>query len=470
MRFSSTLPLAAVAYAIVVPNVQDVEHWQEFLPSKESIENSVDKVVSSAKEEFDAFASSFEDVVSSVGESFRSAFDDVFPEQDSSDLDVETVLANGGHDHHGKKKPNATIYEAIKSSKHTTKFAALVDEHQSLVDILNSTKANYTLFVPTDAAFEHIPDHHKKPSKEFVEALLKYHVGVGLYPAGRLLATHTLPTALDESWLGGEPQRLRTRVGLFSGIRVNFYSKVIYGDYPATNGLIHAVNHILVPPPMVGRIISLFPGQFSTLLLAYEKTDFVSFIHGVKMEGSTVFAPTNDAFKHLGPAANAFLFNTDKGKKYLKALLKYHIVVNETLYSDAFYQSKSHDAVAGIGGEEDGEAGESGIKHYHVDLPSLLDNKNIAVDISRWAGIIDVKVNGYVHVEIQDGVARNGVIHVVSNVLVPNKAPGHKHEDEEDDGEIVDGEISVEDLVERLSPYVEEEEGESQSQNEWLDL
>jgi hypothetical protein len=55
---------------------------------------------------------------------------------------------------------------------------------------------------------------------------------------------------------------------------------------------------------MIGRVISLFPAQFSTLLLAYDKTDFVKFVHNVKMNGSTVFAPSNSAWERLGPKAN----------------------------------------------------------------------------------------------------------------------------------------------------------------------
>lgn len=187
---------------------------------------------------------------------------------------------------------------------------------------------------------------------------------------------------------------------------------------------------------MVGRELSLLPSEFSTLLLAYEKTDFVKFIHNVKMTGSTIFAPSNDAFSKLGPRANAFLFNTEKGLKFLTALLKYQIVANTTLYSDAIY-------------EADGEAEVDAAKHYHIDLPSLLDGKNIAVDVTKWGGFTRIKLNGWVPVVLQDGIAKNGVIHVVGRVPIPP----HHHKKEEE----LDGEIEVEDLIERLAEYVDEE-------------
>ena len=133
--------------------------------------------------------------------------------------------------------------------------------------------------------------------------------------------------------------------------------------------------------------------------------------------GGTLFAPTNRAFVRLGPRANAFLFS-DYGKKYLRALLKYHIVVNETLYSDAFYEhprEEGEDGKGGLFGSDDGDD-LLGLKQEvkRIDLPSLLDEKPISVEISRWKGFIHIKVNGRVPVVVQDGLARDGVIQVVS--------------------------------------------------------
>lgn len=159
-----------------------------------------------------------------------------------------------GHHGHGDDS-SFTIYELISKSKFTTKFAKLVDDHPSVVDLLNSTSANYTLFVPIDKAFEDIPDHHKHPSKEAVENALLYHIGVGEYPARKILHSYTLPTAYDEDWLGGEPQRLRTSVNL-GGVKLNFYSKVIAADIvscPAEQSSL-----IIANPSLFHRLTLLF--------------------------------------------------------------------------------------------------------------------------------------------------------------------------------------------------------------------
>lgn len=165
------------------------------------------------------------------------------------------------------------------------------------------------------------------------------------------------------------------------------------------------------------------------------------------MTGSTVFAPDNDAFSKLGPAANAFLFNTEKGLGYLKAILKYHIVPDQTVYSDAYYSSS--DGKADELDTELGERDDVGRGHYHLDVPTLLEDKSISIDVARWAGIIKVKLNGYIPIKVQDAVAKNGVIHLPSSVLIPP----HKHEDKKSQN--VEGEISVEELIERLDGYVD---------------
>jgi len=68
---------------------------------------------------------------------------------------------------HGE--PNQTVYQLISESKYTTKLAKLLDDYPDLIKTLNSTEANYTIFAPTDSAFEKIPDHAPKPTKEQLE-------------------------------------------------------------------------------------------------------------------------------------------------------------------------------------------------------------------------------------------------------------------------------------------------------------
>jgi uncharacterized surface protein with fasciclin (FAS1) repeats len=341
-------------------------------------------------------------------------------------------------------EPSHTIYELISQCAEASNFTALVNEHKDIVKLLNSTKSPHTVFVPHNDAFAHLPFDNHKPPKDWLRRALEYHIAPEAHTLHDLYKGETLETVLKEDWLGGEAQRLRTSFSL-RGFRLNFFTSVTHpNNVRATNGIVHAVDKVLCPPAMVGRELSLVPGMFSTLLLAFEKTDFVKFIHGVKMEGSTVFAPTNRAFTRLGARANAFLFNTDKGKVILKALLKYQIASNVTLYTDAVYRA------------DDGDAADAADdNHRHYDLETLLKGKRIAVDVDRLGPIVTMKVNGGAPVVIRDVPARNGVIQVVGRVPIPP----HKDCDRDGScGDESDGEISVEELVERLWEYVEKEE------------
>ncbi|KAF5710729.1 oxidoreductase [Fusarium mundagurra] len=429
MRSLLALTLATATSAFVIPEGLDAFNtWKDDL--KQTLEDIPTRFRKTLDEATEQLSTEFTAAIHNRLQD-EEAF---FPEDDVADESADIFGRTGGDftDH--------TTYELIAKSNYTKKFFKLVQKHEKFGKLLNSTDANYTLFVPTDEAFEHIPHHHKdKPSDEFVEAVLNYHLGIGEYPASRILFTHTIPTTLKEPLLGDKPQRLRTSVG-FSGVRVNLYSKVIAVNFKTKNGIIHAVNRILVPPPFIGKEISLFPAQFSTLLLAFEKTDFVKYIHNIPMVGSTVFAPPNDAWRRLGPRANAFLFNTETGKKYLKALLKYQIVPNITLYSDEVYYSDEKVSKKLYGHGDD----------FHIELPTLLE-RSVGVDVHTFKSWTTIVLNGHNVIRFNDAVAKNGVIQVPKTIPIPPHRKG-EHPSE------MEGEISVEELKERLEEYVEEDD------------
>lgn len=186
------------------------------------------------------------------------------------------------------------------------------------------------------------------------------------------------------------------------------------------------------------KIISLLPSEFSTLELALTKTGLNTTDH----PSGTLFAPSNFAFASLGPRINAFLFS-EHGLPYLKALLKYHMVPDHTLYSDAYYKVEAENSIPKNG-------------HFHVDLPTALEDRSLSIDIARYYAFIEMKINSFSRVSVFDGVASDGVIHVVSNVIVPPKKLGgigsrlsKWHFWSQPD------EMTVEELVGRLDPYVQ---------------
>jgi uncharacterized surface protein with fasciclin (FAS1) repeats len=480
MKLLQLLPLAALTAGFVIPDEQvlaDVaiethdkaESWYERLPSKEEIASIIKKPIDVFENAVDDALAFIDDKTGIVTHNLEEAeyaikgWLEPGAETDYEGFEFFEDL-DENHDHperpppppphhppphhppphhppphhppphhppHRKRphhpphhhKSNKTIYQLISESKYTTKLAKLIADDEDLVKVLNSTKANHTVFAPTDKAFEKLPKHGDKPSKEVIKKVLLYHVAPGLFPAGRVLFDRTVPTLLNEPSLGDNPQRIAARLSL-RGVTLNFYSKVVAVNIGATNGIIHGIDSILLPPPPALKILEFLPSEFSTLLLGLGKTGLLKEIEDAPHTGGTLFAPSNFAFKKLGPKINAFLFSKH-GEKYLKALLQYHIVPNQTLYQTAFYNGtgKSEDIGSNDFMAEDGEHDKK-YPYYHFDLPTLLDDRTLSVDVGRYGPFLSIKVNGFVRISVADGVAKDGVIHVPTNVLIPGRIQG----------------------------------------------
>lgn len=130
--------------------------------------------------------------------------------------------------------------------------------------------------------------------------------------------------------------------------------------------------------------------------------------------------------------------------------MKYHVVANQTLYSNTFYPPPASDSIESL----DEVNTDVHPPYVHLDLPTLLEDKSLAIDLTRYGPFISFKINGFTRVVVQDGIAKDGVIQVVNNVLIPPKAPGGPGGAQASDywtGE----EMSVEELKGRLDRFVE---------------
>ncbi|KAL8811021.1 MAG: hypothetical protein Q9200_002138 [Gallowayella weberi] len=449
MKLTNILPLAALSTAFVLPEQQlfselAVESHRTAdsafhkLPSKDQVLDKIEHSVEKLGNEFDKVVKCSKHALDSAIDYAAETGNHVSNKVQKAGFEASSWMDSTSHlglnDHHDK--PNQTIYQLISTSKYTTKLAAAIDEYPDLVVLLNGTIANYTFFAPIDSAFEKIPDEAPKPSKEQLKKVLLYHLSPEFYPAGKVLVTHTVPTALTVDTVGIGPQRVSTNIGL-KGLTVNFYARIIAIDIFGTNGVIHGIDSLLIPPPNVVDIIQFLPGEFSTVELGLTKTGLLPVLNDTSTHiGGTFFAPSNFAFQKLGPKINGFLFSS-YGQKYLKALLEYHVVANRTLYSDAYYAAESVD-------NQDIPKGV-----FHIDLPTLLKDKSLNVNVARYGRLIVIRINGFSQVTIEDGIAADGVIQVVSDVLIPPKRIDRM--DQHYHGE----ELTVENLKERLEPLVE---------------
>jgi uncharacterized surface protein with fasciclin (FAS1) repeats len=98
----------------------------------------------------------------------------------------------------------------------------------------------FTVFAPTDAAFEKVPAKSLKAlgkDKAKLKRVLLYHVVSGRKAAKRVVKRSSVKT------LNGKRVRIRVRKG---DVFVD-KAKVVTPDVRASNGIIHAVNRVLMP-------------------------------------------------------------------------------------------------------------------------------------------------------------------------------------------------------------------------------
>jgi uncharacterized surface protein with fasciclin (FAS1) repeats len=132
-----------------------------------------------------------------------------------------------------------TIVEIASGAPNFKTLVAAV-KAAGLADTL-SGKGPFTVFAPTDAAFAKLPagtvDTLLKPeNKEKLKAILLYHV-----VAGKVLSTDL--KAGNVKTLEGQD----VKIDLADGVHVND-AKVVKADIIASNGVIHVIDTVLIPP------------------------------------------------------------------------------------------------------------------------------------------------------------------------------------------------------------------------------
>ncbi|MDV4343277.1 fasciclin domain-containing protein [Methanoculleus sp. YWC-01] len=103
----------------------------------------------------------------------------------------------------------------------------------------------YTIFAPTDEAFNRLSETVTEelfddPKGNLAETLL-YHMAPGRYAAAEIAANDTVPT------VQGNPVSVDAAGG---NVAVNG-ARVTRADIPAANGVIHAIDAVMIPPDVI---------------------------------------------------------------------------------------------------------------------------------------------------------------------------------------------------------------------------
>ena len=303
-------------------------------------------------------------------------------------LALSASLTGCGNDHDETVLPAPKNLAQVASEQGFTALGAAVSK-AGIANTLTDPNAQLTVFAPTDAAFNALATRlgfadatamvNALPATA-LQSILAYHVLPARRASGDLNAAGT--SQATAYTYAGAPARLT--FDFSNGVRVTdaalTTATVTTANVTASNGVIHVVDKVLVPPGVLNVVqMAQANPQFSSLVGAVVAANLQGTLAGAGP--FTVFAPTNAAFaaapQGLTPAQ-------------LRTVLTYHVVGGQVLST----QIPFGQPVATVAGQN--------IVINAGTPPTIRDTTTVAARISA------------VYVR-----ASNGVIHVVDKVLIP---------------------------------------------------
>lgn len=274
-----------------------------------------------------------------------------------------------------------------------------------LAPTLANPALNATVFAPTDAAFAKLPAPFNNPANingisdpaqiNALRNILLYHVLGTEVRRNQIAAGRSSAATLKPETVANDNRiYLSNSLGL---LLINGNSLVLLANVDATNGIIHVIDDVLLPPSQTIADIAIANPNFSTLVAALVKTNLAGVFTGAG--DFTVFAPTNSAFAALpAPFNNAANINGISNPAQVTALaniLKYHV---------------------------------TGSRYFAWDLGILQSiatiapapNNNLVGILGLNGGWVKGNANNqFSRIQPANILATNGVIQVIDRVLLP---------------------------------------------------
>ena len=270
---------------------------------------------------------------------------------------------------------NSTVVDIIvNSSDHNTLETAVI---QADLAVTLSGDGPFTVFAPTDAAFNALPNgvlDNVLADNNVLTAILLHHVHSGNALSTDLSDGMEVPTLNDDI----------LTVSINGEVVMIDMATVTVADIIASNGVVHVIDMVLLPETDDQTVMSIIANSPAHSIL--EEALLAAELDGT-LSGDgpfTVFAPSDDAFDGLPDGAlDLILANTEQ----LTNLLLNHVHSGNVLSTDL----------------SDG-----------MMVPTLNETE-LTVSIDGMTVMIDLAT-----VTQADLTASNGVVHIIDKVLLPD--------------------------------------------------
>jgi len=279
-----------------------------------------------------------------------------------------------------EEETNTIVDIAVGDAQFSTLVSAL--QRTNLVSTLQGD-GPFTVFAPTNDAFAALGVDLASISDDALTEILLYHVLGAEVKSTDLADGQTYASTAAATGPGGNAlSMLVEKSG--SGVIVNNSATVTTADVSADNGVIHIVNNVITPLDLVGHAQA--NSNFSSLVgaLAGAPGELVGVLQATGPY--TVFAPVNSGFDAISDVVA-----TLTGEQ-IASVLTYHVVSGANVLSTDL----SNDMTV-----------------------TTVNGQDFTVLIGEGVQLQDAGGNTS-DVLITDVQATNGVIHALSNVIIPS--------------------------------------------------
>jgi uncharacterized surface protein with fasciclin (FAS1) repeats len=283
--------------------------------------------------------------------------------------------------------PMSIVDVATENGNFNILVAAL--QSTGLDTTLADLDSSFTVFAPTDAAFEKLPAGTlDNLTSEQLSNILLYHV-----LPGKVMADGAINIAQSADNMAATANGSKVSLSFVDSTLFINGAKVSIADVMAANGVIHAVDNVIIPPATkvtptqnIVEVALADTDRFSTLVSALTAADLVTTLSD-ESAMFTVFAPTNDAFAKIDANVLSALL---ADKTALTEVLLTHVVSGSSI--------SALDAYAANG-----------------KMLTTASGKTIKVMIDAVTGQLII---GGAKVVISDIYTTNGIIHVIDTVIL----------------------------------------------------
>lgn len=277
-----------------------------------------------------------------------------------------------------------------------TTFIAAADAAGPDVSALLTGNSDYTVFAPTNAAFDQWLGANGYPSVSAVPQALLRDLMLNHFLSGSIssLDMVTKYTRTLAKSAAAPTSALNLYMAVSSAeVKLNGVSKITTFDIRSSNGRIHIIDKV-IPLPTIVTHLEANPelSGLRAALATYPNSGFIGTLSGTAQSPFTVFAPTNAAMTAL---LNEFDADTyaDIPEADLAEILSYHVIGQQN-----YFNSQLLDGT----------------------YPTLAGQSFTITNTGGGKKITDAQGNQATVTTVRDVQATNGIIHVVDKALLPN--------------------------------------------------